>query len=84
MLESGGPFAVSDRIDEPGLSPGLTRSLGLEGGDYIRSRLFDHAEPIEFQLADDRCLPRTRRAGDDEPSHVVSFFSERHSGPERR
>jgi hypothetical protein len=26
---------------------------------------------------DDRCLSGTRRAGDDEPSHVVSFFREK-------
>jgi hypothetical protein len=45
----------------------LKRSLGLRGGNDGGSCLFDHAETVEFQLTDDRCLPRARRAGNDEP-----------------
>src|SRR5260221_638237 len=64
---------MSDCINERVMRPGLDRSLGLRGGDDVGSRLFDYAEPVELQLTDDRRLPCTRRAGDDEPSHVVSF-----------
>ena len=69
------PLQMSDCIDERGVSPGFNRSLRMRGSDDVSSRLFDYAEPVEFQLTDDRCLPCTRRAGDDEPSHVVFFFS---------
>jgi len=43
----------------------------MRGGDDVSSCLFDNAEPVEFQLTDDRSLACTRRAGDDEPSHVI-------------
>jgi hypothetical protein len=58
------------------MRPGLNGSVGLCCGDDVSSCLFDYAEPVEFQLTDDRCLPCTWRAGDDEPSHLVFFFSE--------
>jgi hypothetical protein len=51
------------------MSPEFNRSVGLRGGDDVGSCLFDHAEPIELQLTDDRGLPSTGRAGDDEPFH---------------
>ena len=56
------PLHISDFINERGMSPGLNRSLGLRGGDDVSSCLFDYAEPVEFELADDRCLPSARRA----------------------
>jgi hypothetical protein len=37
-----------------------------------------------LQLTDDRCLSGTRRAGDDEPSPVVSFFREKRPESEIR
>jgi hypothetical protein len=54
------------------MCPGLIRSVSLRGRDDVRGCLFDDAKPIEFQLTDDRCLSRTRRAGDDEPFHVIT------------
>jgi hypothetical protein len=57
------------------MRPGLCYSLGLRSGDDVSRSLFDYAEPLALQLTDDRCLPCTWRAGDDEPPHVVSFFS---------
>jgi hypothetical protein len=43
----------------------------MRGSDDVSSRLFDYAEPVEFEQTDDRGLACTRRAGDDEPSDVV-------------
>jgi hypothetical protein len=65
---------IHDNINEPrGMRSGLNRSLGECGGDDVSSCLFDYAEPVEFQLTDDRCFPCAWRAGNDEPSHMVSF-----------
>ena len=51
------------------MRPGLNGSLGLRGGDDVSGCLFDYAEPVEFQLTDDRCLACAGGAGDDEPFH---------------
>ena len=51
------PLQISDYINERGTRPGLNRSLGLRGGEDASSCHFDYAEPIEFQLTEDRCLP---------------------------
>jgi hypothetical protein len=48
------------------LTRGLTRRA---------SSVSDHAEPVDFLLTKDCCLPCTWRAGDDEPSHVILTFS---------
>ena len=42
------PLQLSDCVNEPGMRPGLNRSLGLRGGDDVRSCLFDYAEPVEL------------------------------------
>ena len=39
--------------------------------------LVNYAEPTEFQLTDDHGLTGTRRAGDDEPSHVETRLKSR-------
>src|SRR5580692_7131864 len=67
------PLQPGDRIKKRGIRPWFDRSLRLRHGDHLRSRLFDHAEPIEFQPAKDRRLPRPRRASKNESSHVVSL-----------
>ena len=68
------PLQIGDYINERGVQPGLNRSLGLCGGDDVGSRFFDNAEPVEFQLTDDRRFACTWRAGNDESFHVVYFF----------
>src|SRR5689334_9490822 len=78
------PLQIVDYINKRGMCAGLNRSSGLRCGDGVSSRLFDYAEPVEFQLTDDRCVPCTRRTSDDERSHVVSYFRELCSEPEMR
>lgn len=65
---------MSDCIDERGMRPRLKDPSGLGGGDDVSGGLFDYAEAVEPQLAEDRSLPCSWRAGDDEPSYVVIFF----------
>src|SRR5262249_23566208 len=67
------PLQLRDFINERGMRPGLSGSSGLCVRDDVGRCLFDHAEPDELQLTDDRGLPRAGRAGYNEPSHVVSF-----------
>jgi hypothetical protein len=71
------PLQAGDCINERGMRPRLNLSLSLRGGDDVSSCLFDYAEPVKFQLADDRSLPCARRTSDDEPSHVVFFFAQK-------
>ena len=61
------------------IGPRLIRSLGLGGGDDIGGCFFDDAEAVKLQLTEDRGLPCTGRARDDEPSYTTS--SRRASGP---
>ena len=68
------PLQMRDGIDERGMSPKFNRSARMRGGDDVSSSLFDYAEPVEFQLTDDRGLARTRCACDDEPSQRGFFF----------
>jgi len=68
------PLQLRDFINERGMRPGLSGSSGLCVRDDVGCCLFDHAEPDELQLTDDRGLPCTGRAGYNEPSHVVSFL----------
>ena len=68
------PLEMSDCINEGRILPGFNLSLRVRGSYHVSRCLFDDAESVEFQLADDRCLPRTRRAGDDEPSHFFAGF----------
>jgi len=66
------------------MHPGLNNSLGLCGGDDVRSCLLDYAETVEIQLTDDRRLSCTWRSGDDEPFHVVLLLIELCPAPEIR
>ncbi len=50
--------------------PRFSLSLRMRGRDNVGGRLFNDAEAIELQLSQDRRLPRTRRASDDEASHA--------------
>ncbi len=73
------PLQSGDYINERGMNPRLSRSLGLRGCDDIGSRFFNDTESVEFQLTNDHCLSRARRASDDEPSHVLAVFAIRGS-----
>jgi hypothetical protein len=42
------PLQIRDCVDERGMLPGFKRSLALRGGDKVRRRLFDYAEPVEL------------------------------------
>ena len=55
------PLQTRDSIDEPVMHPRLIDSFGIRGRDDIRSRLFHDVEPGEFQLTEDRRLPRPAR-----------------------
>src|SRR5262245_3755972 len=67
------PLQRRDGVDERRIPPRFERSSRVRGGDDVGRRLFDDAEPVELQLADDRGLTCTGRAGDDEPSHLFAF-----------
>jgi hypothetical protein len=41
----------------------------MRGGDDVGGRFFDDAEPVELQLTDDRRLPGSGCASNDESSH---------------
>jgi hypothetical protein len=60
---------VSDRIDERRMGPWFCDTLRLLEGDDVGSRLFYHAEAVEFELTNYRGLPRARRSRQHEPCH---------------
>ena len=64
---------TSDCIDERGVSPDFGISVGISGSYDVGGRFLDHAEPVAFELTDDRCFPCSGRTGDDEPSHDDFF-----------
>jgi len=58
---------ISDRIDERRMRPWFCDTLCLLECDDVGSRLFYHAEAIQLQLTNDRCLPRAGRSRQYEP-----------------
>lgn len=64
------PLQTGNCINERRLHPWLNGSLRMRRSDDVSSRLFHDAEPVEFQLADNRRLSRAR---DDKPSHEDSL-----------
>ena len=64
---------VTARVDQCGLDETPTGEREMY---YIRCRLFNHAEPVEFKLTQNRRLPRTRRASENEPSHGCFLIRE--------
>src|SRR6266576_5639586 len=63
---------TSDLIYESWIRPGFGPASHLLRGNYVGGRFFNNAEALQFQLANDCSLARSRRTGDDEPLHLFS------------
>src|SRR5262245_6606097 len=72
---------IDDAIDERGIGPGLGDAVGLLQRDHVACRLLDDAEAVPFELAQDRRLSSTGRAGQDETPHPGSAAMASRNGP---
>lgn len=68
---------TDDSINKGWVGPRFRYALGLQVTDQIGGGFFDHAEAVEFELADDSGLTRSGSTGDDEASHEWLLLSVR-------